>query len=103
MAAVASIRAYERSELPVAERLPSLARRFPSLRGAEGLEPFDPDAFHAWMRKKGGCSAAYHTGLLLLNLYGPGPWERFDALAALRVWDDADRQMFVNWLRVWRF
>jgi hypothetical protein len=103
MTAVTSIRAYERSELPVPERLPSLARRFPCLRGAEGLEPFDPGAFHAWMRGKGAGSAAYQAGLLLLNLYGPGPWERFDVLAALRAWDDGDRQMFINWMRVWRF
>jgi hypothetical protein len=103
MTAVTSIRAYERRELPIAERLPSLARRFPCLRGAEGLEPFDPGAFHASMRARGDGSAAYHAGLLLLNLYGKGPWERFDALAALRAWGDADRQMFINFMRVWRF
>jgi hypothetical protein len=103
MATVTSIRAYERSELPVPERLPSLARRFPCLVGAEGIEPFDPGAFHSWMKGKGAGSAAYCAGLLLLNLYGKGPWEPFDALAALRVWGDADRQMFINWMRVWRF
>lgn len=100
---VTSIRAYERRELPVAERLPSLARRFPCLRGAAGLDPFDPAAFHAWSSSRGPGSAAYHAGLLLLNLYGEGPWERFDVLAALRAWSDADRQMFINWMRVWRF
>ncbi|MCK9458105.1 MAG: hypothetical protein M0R80_00315 [Proteobacteria bacterium] len=100
---VTSIRAYERRELPVAERLPSLARRFPCLKGAVGLDPFDPAAFHAWSSSRGQGSAAYHAGLLLLNLYGEGPWERFDVLAAVRVWSDADRQMFINWMRVWRF
>jgi hypothetical protein len=100
---VTSIRAYERRELPVAERLPSLARRFPCLAGAAGLDPFDPATFHAWATSRGTSSAAYHAALLLLNLYGAGPWERFDVLAAARVWGDADRQMFINWMRVWRF
>ena len=100
---VATIRAYERRDLPIGERLPSLGRRFPCLEDAGGLEPFDPATFHAWIESKGSRSAAYHAGLLLLNLYGAGPWDKFDVLAATRVWDDADRQMFINWMRVWRF
>ena len=100
--AVASIRSYERRDLPLEQRLPSLARRFPCLKGAAGLEPFDPAALHAWTVAQGAGSAAYHAGLFLLNLYGAGPWPPFDVLAAARVWEDADRQMFINWMRVWR-
>jgi hypothetical protein len=101
--AVASIRAYERRDLPIRERLPSLGRRFPCLKNAAGLDPFDPAAFHAWALARGPGAGEYHAALLLLNLSGDGPWERFDALAAARVWSDADRQMFINWMRVWRF
>ena len=100
---VTSIRAYERRELPVADRLPSLARRFPCLKGAAGLEPFDPASFHAWAKSKGPGSGEYHAAILLLNLFGDGAWEKFDVLTAARVWGDADRQMFINWMRVWRF
>ena len=101
--ALTAIRAYERSDLPLDERLPSLGRRFPSLSGAAGLDPWDPERLHDWIRERGPDSPAFHAGLLLLNLQGPGPWPSFDALAAARVWGDEDRQMFINWLRVWRF
>jgi hypothetical protein len=100
---VASIRSYERRDLPLEERLPSLARRFPCLKGAEGLDPFDPAALHEWAKGRGAGAAPYHAALFLLNLYSAGPWEPFDVLAAARVWEDADRQMFINWMRVWRF
>jgi hypothetical protein len=103
MSSVSSIRAYERPELPLEQRLPSLARRFPCLDGAAGLDPWDPRALHAWIRERGEGSAAWHAGLLLLNLWGRRDWPRFDALAAARVWEEGDKQMFVDWMRVWRF
>jgi hypothetical protein len=103
MTSVSSIRSYERADLDLGGRLPSLARRFPSLKGAGGLEPWNPAAFHAWIAERGEGGAAWHAGLLLLNLWGAGPWPPFDLLAAARVWEDGDKQMFVNWLRVWKF
>ena len=98
-----AIRAYERSDLPLAERLPSLGRRFPSLADAAGLDPWNADRLFAWISERGAQSPAFHAGLLLLNLHGRGPWPPFDVLAAARVWDDEDRQMFIDWMRVWRF
>jgi hypothetical protein len=97
------IRAYERTDLPLVERLTSLARRFPSLEGARGLDPFDADELHAWAEECGRDSAGFHTASLLLNLAGEGPWEQFDALTAVKVWDDQDKAMFVNWMLAWRF
>ena len=97
------IRAYERSDLPIEEKLPSLARRFTSLADAPGLEPWDPPSFHAWVLEREDGSAARHAGLFILNLFGAGPWDTFDILAATRVWDEGDRQAFINWMRVWRF
>ena len=103
MSSVSSIRAYERPDLPLAKRLPSLARRFPCLADAEGVAPWDPERLYAWIRTAGVGGAAWHAGLLLLNLWGEGDWERFDALEAARVWEDGDKQMFINWMRTWRF
>lgn len=103
MTSVSSIRSYERADLDLDNRLPSLARRFPCLAGAGGLEPWDPAAFHAWIAERGEGGPAWHAGLLLLNLWGEGSWPAFDLLAAARAWDDPDKQMFVNWLRVWKF
>ena len=98
-----TIRGYEREDLPLAERLTSLGRRFPCLERAVGLDPFEPEALHAWALEQGESSAGYHAAMLLLNLFGDGPWERFDAVGAARLWGDQDKKMFVNWLLVWRF
>jgi len=38
-----SIRDYENSNLPLERRLPSLARRFASLKKAIGLDPWSPE------------------------------------------------------------
>jgi hypothetical protein len=98
-----TIRAYEREDLPLAERLTSLGRRFPCLEHAAGLDPFEPEELHAWALEQGPDAPGFHGAILLLNLLGDGPWERFDALAAARLWGDRDKNMFVNWLLVWRF
>ena len=97
------IRAYERGDLPLEERLPSLARRFPCLESASGIDPWDPEALHSWARALPSGSAGFHAAHLILNIWGPGPWEGFDLLEAARTWDEADRQTFVDWIRVWRF
>jgi hypothetical protein len=98
-----TIRAYEREDLPLAERLTSLGRRFPCLEQAAGLDPFRPEELRRWAEERGPDDGAYHAAMLLLNLFGEGPWERFDVVAAARLWSDADKQMFVNWMMVWRF
>ncbi|MBW2277297.1 MAG: hypothetical protein JRF63_07385 [Deltaproteobacteria bacterium] len=98
-----TIRAYEREDLPLPERLTSLGRRFPCLEHARGLDPFDPETLHAWANERGPDRGGFHAAMLLLNLAGSGPWERFDAVAAAPLWSDADKNMFVNWLLVWRF
>lgn len=97
-----TIRAYEREDLPLAERLTSLGRRFPCLERAAGLDPFAPDTLHAWALEQGPEEPGFHAAMLLLNLHGDGPWERFDAVAAARLWSDRDKKMFANWLLVWR-
>jgi len=100
---VTSIRAYERNDLPIEERLPSLARRFPCLEGAEGIDPWEPEVFHRWVARHPEGDPAFHGGLLLLNLWSRGPWPGFDALAAARVWLEPDRLAFIGWMKVWRF
>ena len=97
-----SIRAYERSDLPVEEKLPSLGKRFPCLTGASGLDPWDSTVFHEWVSQQENGSSAYHAGHLLLNLFGDGPWEQFDILAARRVWAPDDRLAFIKWIQVWQ-
>jgi len=96
------IRAYENPDLPLSERLPSLARRFSCISRADGLDPWSPDRFHEWVVGAGEGTPAWHAGHLVLGLWGDGPWERFDAVAAVAAWGDADRRTFANWCLVWR-
>jgi hypothetical protein len=95
------IRDYENTDLSLAERVPSLARRFPCLKGAPGLTPFDPEVFYAWVMTKSSDSSAKHAGLLILNLLGDGVWPKFDAVRAISIFDDENRVIFANWARCW--
>ena len=102
MSTVRLLRDYENPDLPLAVRLPSLARRFPCLRGASGLDPFSVMDFHQWVASRPEESAARHAGCLILSLAGDGPWPRFDAVAAISTFDEENRLVFANWARTWR-
>ena len=102
MTAIRLIRDYENSALPLERRLPSLARRFPCLCNAPGLEPFSPERFRVWIADQGRDSAAWHAGHLILNLFGDGPWDKFDAVGALGAFEPEDRDVFANWVRCWQ-
>ncbi len=95
------LRDYENKGLSLEIRLPSLARRFPCLKGAPGLEPFSPQILHHWALSEPKDSQAGHAARLILNLAGSGPWEPFDVIAAISVFDAANRDVFVNWARSW--
>ncbi len=96
------IRDYENPDLPFERRLPSLARRFTCLKGAAGLEPWSPAALYSWIETAGEGTAAWHAGHLILNLSGPGDWSSFDAIAAVKTWNDEDLTVFTTWARTWR-
>ena len=95
-------RAYESSGLPLEERLPSLARRFPSLVDANGLEPWAPGELHDWLVAQPGDSAARHSALLLLSLWGEGEWPPFNVVEALASWDAEHKLIFSRWARCWK-
>ena len=96
------IRDYENTNLTIEERVSSLARRFPCLKGAPGLTPFDPEVFYAWIDIQSSDASARHAGLLILNLLGNGKWPRFDAVRAVSVFDEENRIIFANWARCWQ-
>jgi hypothetical protein len=96
------VRDYENEMLPFERRLPSLARRFDCLKDAQGLEPWNAEALHAWTLSVPVGSAAWHAGHLILNLSGPGPWARVDIIAAMRVLGDEDRKTLATWVLSWR-
>jgi hypothetical protein len=96
------IRDYENPALPLEERLPSLARRFACLEGAHGLDPWAPELFQRWIQAQGKGSAAWHAGLLVLGLWDSGPWAEFDAIAAVKSWNEEERTVFATWVRSWK-
>jgi hypothetical protein len=72
------------------------------LSGAPGLDPFSTEEFHAWVIRQRPDSSAWHAGHLVLNILGDGPWARFDAIAAVKAFDQENRAVFANWARCWR-
>jgi hypothetical protein len=99
MTAYSIVRDYENPSLSLEERLPSLARRFTCLRDADGLKPWSLKKLHSWVMNTKNGSAAWHAGHMILNLFGTGTWDKFDAIAAVRTWNEADRNLFATWVR----
>lgn len=97
-----SIRAYEQKTLPLDQRLSSLAKRFSALEQADGISPFEPSQLYQWVAQSNDV-AAIQTGLLLLQLSQFPTNAQFDVLGAMKAWNEADRQMFINFLRIWDF
>lgn len=95
------VRDYENRDLPLAKRLPSLARRFNCLANADGLDPWLPEQLYSWILAKGEGTPEWYAGHLILNLSGKGPWNKFDAIEAVMVWDPEDRSVFASWARTW--
>ncbi len=95
------VRDYENSSLSLEERLPSLARRFSCLGGAKGLDSWSASEFYDWILMQNEKSPAWHAGHLVLNVYDRGQWAAFDAISAVRVWNEEDRALFAAWVRFW--
>lgn len=80
-------------------RMTELARNFPCLERAPGVDPFKPDVLNRW-----AWGVASHgeraTAKFLLAVWDPETeWcaGRFDVFEALRVWDVKHRAAFLRW------
>lgn len=85
------------------DRLVRLARRFPSIRASQpqGLEPWDPEVFDGWACTQPTDSARRYVAQFVLEQWHPGrAWAvgRFDPVAAAQCWDEAHREVFLEWL-----
>lgn len=88
--------------IPNRARWADLARSFPSLDGAPGIEPFDLEALTRWSRSRG--SGARHAVRFVVSVWNPDAplqlgLESFDVHAALGAWDLRHRAAFVAWAR----
>ena len=85
---------------PSAARMARLAFAFPSLRGAPGIEPWDPSILDHWADQQRRSSSERHAARFLLAVWdGFAEWRcgRFDAMAAVSVWDPVHRGAFLTW------
>ena len=90
--------ADEPEHLDTLERMAWIARRFPSLRGKPGVDPFDATRLLAWSQSPEPSAGAFHAACCVLAIYNRAI-VRFDAIAAMGIWDAAHRDAFVAWAR----
>jgi hypothetical protein len=94
------IRAYERTDLPLCIRLPSLAKRFSCLIDAKGITPWNTDSLYSWVKAVNDM-APRQGGLLILGLAKIETDEKFDLFSAMESFKEQDRQMLVNLMKIW--
>lgn len=80
-------------------RMTELARSFPSLRHAPGVDPFDVEPLDCWAAGKASHGEALAARFVLAVWSPEEAWEagRFDVMEALRVWDLPHREAFLKW------
>ena len=75
-----------------------LARSFPSLEHATGLDPWNPGELRRWAAEDPRVTAAgHHAAAFVLGVWTQQPG--FDVVRALAVWDAAHRAAFLAWAR----
>lgn len=85
----------------IESRMTSLARSFPTLRFAAGVEPFDADALDAWVSGPAGTSGIRHAAAFVVNIWNRHhAWKLgwFDLISALGVLDDDHRNAIQAWM-----
>ena len=93
----------------------TLARSFPSLRGADGIEPWDVERFARWLCM-GTSGGGRRAGRFVLYVWSPrtdhrefgrdlgieraedGALDPFDLSDALGVWDEEHKRAFISWV-----
>lgn len=81
-------------------RIQILAKRFPSLHAAPGMNPWDAVAIDDWAAGGGPSHGEVCTARFVLAVWEPNEnWRsgRFDLMEALRVWDGPHRRAFLVW------
>lgn len=94
-------RRAERERLARLGRFVSLCWSFPSLQEAPGIEPWRPEDLDAWAIGPAGTAGSRHAAAFVLAVWAPAPWRvgPFDAVEALKVWDERHRAAFTAWAK----
>jgi hypothetical protein len=86
----------DRSETRIAQ----LARAFPCLRNAPGIEPWDANRLDDWAGSGGSSHGEKCSARFVLAVWNPDhDWQsgKFDLMEALRVWDIHSHTSFLVW------
>lgn len=77
-----------------------LAQSFPSLEGAEGIDPWDPDVFSDWATRDDTDDEVLWASAFLLSVWeGQDDEVLWDLQGALRDWGPGDHEAFLAWCR----
>ena len=80
-------------------KMTAFARTFPTMRNADGVDPWDAERLEAWA--KGPLSHGERvTARFLLSVWDPAhAWQLdpFDLMEALKIWDPAHHEAFLRW------
>ena len=108
------------------QRMTQLARRFPCLEEADGIEPWNPEALIHWACGARSATGDLHAVRFVLQVWSPiGDWQGvaidllqrsgrardevqelarrfapFNVVVALPFWDDSHRAAFLDWVEV---
>lgn len=93
-----SLHPSERPELSLDARMTALARTFPTLADAPGVQPWDPKRLAEQLAKPWPGTGARHALKFVLSVWSPPRDEqRFDVMGALGAWDSTHREAFLAW------
>lgn len=77
-----------------------LAHKFPTLRDADGVCPWDAEKLDAWACGPKRTGGGWHAAMFVLSVWRPhAQWRcgRFSAALAMQVWDEHHRAAFAAW------
>src|SRR5262245_44215047 len=81
-------------------KLTALALSFPTLRGADGVSPWDAERLEAWLTSGTPGHGARCAGRFVLSVWNPYcEWKcgSFELHEALGCWDNKHRDAFSAW------
>lgn len=81
------------------ERMTELAMRFPCMKGAIGISPWQPFELNRWAVSGASHGERVTASFLLAVWDSSAEWEvgRFDLMEALNVWSPSHRMPFLRW------
>jgi len=84
-------------------RMTAIARSFPSLRKAAGVDPWDADLFAEWAKGPAVTHGGMHAAAFVLSVWNNDPaafgLPPFDFTRAWGTWDEAHSAALLAWAR----